>query len=51
MVMLLLAHLVLRPNPDRADSEQYAVYSAYVEPNLTGDSVTIWAAETALYVI
>jgi hypothetical protein len=35
---LLLAHLVLHPNARRADSEQYAVLSEYIEPNLTGDS-------------
>jgi len=38
VAILSLAHLVLRPNTDRADSEQYVVYSAYIEPNLTGDS-------------
>lgn len=31
-------HLILRPNPERADAEQYAVLSAYIEPGLTGDS-------------
>jgi hypothetical protein len=35
---LFLAHLVLRPHPDLANSEQYVVLSAYIEPNLTGDS-------------
>jgi hypothetical protein len=38
VAVLLLAHLVLRPNPDQAESEQYVVYSAYIEPNLTGES-------------
>ena len=38
VAVLLLAHLVLRPSAERADSEQYIVYSAYIEPNLTGDS-------------
>jgi hypothetical protein len=38
VAILLLTHLALRPNSDRADSEQYVVYSAYIEPNLTGDS-------------
>ena len=35
---VLLTHLALRPNAGRADSEKYAVYSAYIEPSLTGDS-------------
>ena len=35
---VLVAHLVLRPNPNSADAEQYAVLSAYIEPNLTGYS-------------
>lgn len=38
VVALFAAHLVLRPNPDLAASEQYHVLSAYIEPNLTGES-------------
>lgn len=35
---LFVAHLLLRASADRADSEQYAVYSAYIDPGLTGYS-------------
>jgi hypothetical protein len=38
VAILLLTHLVLRPNADRADSEPYVVYSEYIEPRLTGES-------------
>ena len=34
----LLAHVAFRPNASSADSEKYAVYSAHIEPDLTGDS-------------
>jgi hypothetical protein len=35
---LFAVHLTLRPNPDLAAAEQYHVLSAYIEPNLTGES-------------
>jgi len=35
---LCAVHLALRPNPDLAASEQYHVLSAYIVPNLTGES-------------
>ena len=38
VAVLLLAHLVLRPNAELVDAEQYIVYSAYIDPGLTGDS-------------
>lgn len=38
VVGAFLAHLIFRPSPSRAKAEQYAVYAAYVEPGLTGDS-------------
>jgi hypothetical protein len=38
VVALFAAHLALRPNPSLAASEQYHVLSAYIEPNLTGES-------------
>ena len=38
LVALFAAHLALRPNPKLAASEQYHVLSAYIEPNLTGES-------------
>lgn len=38
VAILSLTHLVLRPSADRADSEQYVVYSEYIEPRLTGES-------------
>jgi len=38
VVLLFAAHLILRPNPKLAASEQYHVLSAYIEPNLTGES-------------
>lgn len=38
IVAMLVSHLALRPNSDLADAEQYAVLSAYIEPNLTGYS-------------
>jgi len=48
VAVLLLAYLVLRPNAERADSEQYIVYSAYIEPNLTGDSHDLGAQTDSL---
>jgi hypothetical protein len=38
VVALLGTHIALRPNPDLAASEEYRVLSAYIEPNLTGES-------------
>ena len=38
VLAVVAIHWVLRPNPHRADAEQYAVLSAYIEPNLTGYS-------------
>jgi hypothetical protein len=38
VVALFAAHLALRPNPKLAASEQYHVLSAYIEPNLMGES-------------
>jgi hypothetical protein len=38
VTLLLLAYLALRPDADQAGAEQYAVYSAYIESGLTGDS-------------
>ena len=38
VIGLIAAHLALRPNPKIAASEQYNVLSAYIEPNLTGES-------------
>ena len=38
VVALFATHLVLRPNPGLAASEEYRVLSAYIEPNLTGES-------------
>jgi hypothetical protein len=38
VIGLFAAHLALRPNPKIAASEQYNVLSAYIEPNLTGES-------------
>jgi hypothetical protein len=35
VLALLLLHLTLRPNSDAANTEQYAVLSAYIEPGLT----------------
>jgi len=34
----VVSHIALRPNPDTANTEQYAVLSAYIEPGLTGYS-------------
>lgn len=42
---VLVVHLILRPNPDLADAEQYAVLSAYIEPNLTGESHDLGSRE------
>lgn len=38
VISLLVVHLSMRPNPVAADTEQYAVLSAYIEPGLTGYS-------------
>ena len=38
VVVAFAAHLALRPEPELVASEQYRVLSAYIEPNLTGDS-------------
>ena len=38
VVVLFAVHLALRPNPKLAACEQYHVLSAYIEPNLTGES-------------
>lgn len=38
VVALFAVHFVLRPNPELAASEQHHVLSAYLEPNLTGES-------------
>jgi hypothetical protein len=39
VISLLVVHLsMFRPNPVAADTEQYAVLSAYIEPGLTGYS-------------
>jgi hypothetical protein len=38
VTLLLLWHLAFRPDADQADAEQYAVYSAYIEPGLAGES-------------
>jgi hypothetical protein len=38
VVALFAAHFGLRPDPEFAASEQYRVLSAYIEPNLTGES-------------
>jgi hypothetical protein len=38
VVALFAVHLALRPNPELAASEQYHVLSAYINPNLTGES-------------
>jgi hypothetical protein len=38
VVALFGTHFALRPNPELAASEEYLVLSAYIEPNLTGES-------------
>jgi len=38
IVSVALMHLALRPNPDIADAEQYAVLSAYLDHGLSRDS-------------
>jgi hypothetical protein len=38
IVALSTVHLALRPSPELAAAEQYHVLSAYIEPNLTGES-------------
>ena len=35
---LFFAHLLLRPSLSHSSAEQYAVYAAYIERGLTGDS-------------
>lgn len=50
VVGALLAHLVLRPNPSRADAEQYPVYTAYIEPGLTGESDDLGSSKGLLVI-
>jgi hypothetical protein len=38
VVFLFGTHIALRANPELAASEEYRVLSAYIEPNLTGES-------------
>ena len=38
VLTVVVIHIVLRPNPDAANTEQYAVLSAYIGPGLTGYS-------------
>jgi hypothetical protein len=38
VVALFGTHLAFRPDPEPAASEEYRVLSAYIEPNLTGES-------------
>ena len=38
IVCVITMHVALRPNPNSADCEQYAVLSSYIEPGLTGES-------------
>ena len=38
VIALFATYIVLRPNPTRADSEQYKVLSAYIARGLTGES-------------
>jgi hypothetical protein len=45
VVGALSAALILRPNQSLAHAEQYAVYSAYIEPGLTGDSHDLGSSE------
>jgi hypothetical protein len=45
IVSARVVHLALRPSPNLVDAEQYAVLSAYVEPNLTGDSHDLGSRE------
>jgi hypothetical protein len=54
VLALLVIHLALRPNSDAANTEQYAVLSAYIEPDLTyyshdlgsGQGLVVVAART-----
>ena len=50
VVALFATHLALRPKPELATSEQYQVLSAYIEPNLTGESHDL-GSRTRLVVI
>jgi hypothetical protein len=50
VTLLLLAHLAFRADADQADAEQYAVYSAYIEPGLAGESHDL-GSRTGLVVI
>ena len=50
VVAVFAAHLVIRPEPELVASEQYRVLSAYIEPNLTGDSHDL-GSRTGLVVI
>jgi len=38
VLTVVVIHIALRPNPDAANAEEYAVLSAYIEPSLTGYS-------------
>ena len=38
IVSALVLHFALRPSPNLADAEQYAVLSSYIETNITGHS-------------
>jgi hypothetical protein len=48
--LLVISHLVLRPNPTLADAEQYAVLSAYIQPRLTGDSHDLGSQHVAVII-
>jgi hypothetical protein len=45
IVSALVVHLALRPSPNSADAEQYAVLSSYIEANITGDSPDLRSRE------
>lgn len=47
---VLIVHLALRPNADLADAEQYAVLSAYIEPNLSGYSHDLGSREDVVVI-
>jgi hypothetical protein len=51
VAVLLLAHVALGPNADRANSEQYAVYSAYIEPDLTGESHSLGSRDEVILIL
>jgi hypothetical protein len=50
IVSAVLVHLALRPNSHNADAEQYAALSAYIEPNLTGDSHDLGSPEGVILI-